>query len=380
MSWAVAIVALAAGVACALAGVFLVLRRMAMMADAISHAILPGLVGGYVLDAQLSRAETGHGEGHSAPSILLGFLGATAAGLLTVALVEALTKSRRMKEDSAIGLVFPVLFAIGVWIISRFYGNVHIDTDAVLYGELAFAPFDTLTVAGRDWGPQSFWVLAALTVLNALFLATFYKELKLSTFDAGLAATLGFMPVLMHYFLMGVVAVTTVGAFSAVGAILSVALIIVPPVTASLLTQRLAVLIGLSVLIGAVAGVGGYAVSAIWDVSPSGMIASVLGVIFGTVLMVAPKQGLVAQAIRRRRQRTQFALEMLVVHLSTHENTPQQDQESTLLHLEQELGWNTEKAAWIAARAEREGLIQNRDGGLTLTSAGHNLARTIAAR
>jgi manganese/zinc/iron transport system permease protein len=222
--------------------------------------------------------------------------------------------------------------------------------------------------------------LVALTALNALFLTVFYKELKLSTFDAGLAATLGFMPVMLHYLLMGVVAVTTVGAFSAVGAILSVALIIVPPVTASLLTQRLAVLIWLSVLIGAVAGLGGYAVSAIWDVSPSGMIATVLGVIFGFVLMVAPKQGLIAQAIRRRRQRTQFALEMLVVHLSTHENTPQQDQESTLLHLEQELGWSVDKAAWITSHAEREGLVHNRDGGLTLTPDGHKLARAISAR
>lgn len=362
----IALVAVAAGVACALAGVFLVLRRLAMMADAISHAILPGLVGGYVL----ARG----------PNLVTGFLGATAAGLLTVFLVEALTKTRKLKEDSAIGLVFPVLFAVGVLIISKFFANVHIDTDAVLYGEITFAPFDTLTIGGRDLGPQSFWILSALAVFNGLFIWAFFKELKLSTFDAGLAASLGFLPGLIHYLVMGVVAITTVGAFSAVGAILSVALIIVPPVTASLLTQRLTPMIGLSVLIGGLTGLGGYMISAIWDVSPSGMIASTLGIVFGVTLLVAPRTGLVAQAIRRKRQRTQFATEMLVVHLATHEHTPLRDVESTMLHLEQELGWDTDRAAWIVSKAQDRGLVHSRDGLLTLTDQGHTLAALLAQR
>lgn len=362
----IALVAVAAGTACALVGVFLVLRRMAMMADAISHAILPGLVGGYVL----ARG----------PNVFIGFLGATAAGLLTVVLVEALTKTRRVKQDSAIGLVFPILFALGVLVVSKYFANVHIDTDAVLYGEIAFAPFDTLTVGGRDLGPQSLWVLAALTLMNGLFIGIFYKELKLSTFDAGLAATLGFLPAVLHYSLMGLVAITTVGAFSAVGAILSVALIIVPPVTASLLTRRLPALIGLALVIGAGSALLGYAAASAWNVSISGMIATALGVVFTGVLLAAPNQGLVAQAIRRHRQRTQFATEMLVVHLATHLATPLQEQESTLLHLERELGWEPDRAARIVSKAEQQGLVISHDGSLLLTTTGQKLAGAVSAR
>ncbi|MBC8064925.1 MAG: metal ABC transporter permease, partial [Chlorobia bacterium] len=300
--------------------------------------------------------------------------------LLTVVLVEALTKSRRVKQDSAIGLVFPALFAIGVLVISKYFANVHIDTDAVLYGEIAFAPFDTFVVNGQDLGPQSLWVLSGLTVLNALFIAAFYKELKLSTFDAGLAATLGFVPAVLHYLLMALVAVTTVGAFSAVGAILSVALIIVPPVSASMLTRRLPALIGVSMAIGAGSALAGYALASYWNVSISGMIATTLGGVFGGVLLFAPTQGLIAQAIRRRQQRTQFATEMLVVHLATHEATPQQEQESTLLHLEQELGWQTDRAAQIVAKARQLGLVLYQDGALALTPSGKTLATTVAAR
>lgn len=362
----IALVAIAAGLACALAGVFLVVRRMAMMADAISHAILPGLVAGYVLA--------------NGPNVFAGILGATAAGLLTVFLVESLTKSGRVKEDSAIGLVFPILFAVGVLIVSKYFANVHIDTDAVLYGELAFAPFDTLTVAGRDLGPQSLWMLAGLFLFNGLLISLFYKELKLATFDAGLAATLGFFPVLIHYLLMGVVAITTVGAFSAVGAVLSVALIIIPPVCASLLTQRLPIMIGLSLVFGAASALGGYGLSAFWDVSPAGMIATTLGVVFGVTLLAAPRQGLLAQAIRRRNQRTQFATEMLVVHLATHENTPQQQHESTLIHLEQELGWATDRAARIVAKAQQAGYVTYHDGALSLTPTGQIKAKAIAQR
>jgi manganese/zinc/iron transport system permease protein len=362
----IGLVAMLAGTACALSGIFLVLRRMAMMADAISHSILPGLVAAYVLA--------------NGPLIGWGFAGAAVAGLFTVYLVEKLTKTRRVKEDSAIGLVFPSLFALGVFVISKYLANVHIDTDAVLYGEIAFAPFDTLIINGQSLGPQSAWILGGLTLLNSIFLAVFYKELKISTFDAGLAAALGFAPGLLHYLLMGIVAVTTVGAFSAVGAILSVALIIVPPATASLLSQRLPGQIAISILIAILCSVGGYAAAVALDVSISGMIATVLGVVFCVVIMFAPGQGLVAQSARRRRQHLQFATEMLVMHLASHVRTPDQAHENTTLHLEQELGWTAETSENLANRAQTLGLITIQDGALSLTLQGETLAKEIAER
>jgi manganese/zinc/iron transport system permease protein len=230
--------------ACALPGVFLVLRKLAMVADAISHAILPGIVVAYFL----ARG----------PNLLAGFVWATAAGVLTVGLIEALHRTGRVKEDAATGIVFPAMFALGVFLVARYFANLHVDTDAVLYGEIALAPFDTLLIGGRDLGPQSLWVMGGLTLLNLAFILLFYKELKLATFDPGLAATLGFAPVALHYGLMTLVALTTVGAFTAVGAILVVALLIVPAATAYLLTDRLPVMIGLTLLVGAVSGAVGF--------------------------------------------------------------------------------------------------------------------------
>ncbi|MCS6777270.1 MAG: metal ABC transporter permease, partial [Chthonomonadaceae bacterium] len=161
-SMVIGIVAVLATTACTLAGVFLVLRRMAMMADAISHAVLPGLVAGYAAA----------GGPHPAGA----FAGAVVAGLLTVILVELLNRSRCMKEDAAIGIVFSALFALGVFVVSQYYANVHLDTDAVLFGEIAFTPFETWQPGGRDLGPQAIWMLGGLTLLNALFLTLCYKE------------------------------------------------------------------------------------------------------------------------------------------------------------------------------------------------------------
>jgi manganese/zinc/iron transport system permease protein len=258
--------------------------------------------------------------------------------------------------------------------------NAHIDTDAVLYGEITFAPFDTLQIGGRDLGPQALWVLGGLTLFNALFLTLFYKELKLSTFDPGLAMALGFAPALIHYALMGVVAITTVGAFSAVGAILSVALIIVPPVTASLLTRRLPILMALSLAVGVAGALVGCWLATIWDVSISGMIATAQGALFGIALLAAPQQGLIAQALRRSRQRRQFAAEMLVVHLATHEGTFAQAEESAAAHLETELDWEPEAAQRIVESARRAGLVTLSAGQLTLTERGRDLARQVALR
>src|SRR5512134_2051349 len=202
-------------VACALPGAFLVLRRMAMMSDAISHTVLLGIVIAFFLTKSLTS-----------PLLLVG---AALMGVITVSLVELLNRTRLVREDAAIGLVFPAIFSIAVILISKFAGRVHLDTDAVLLGELAFAPFNRLHVFTYDLGPKAFYVMAAILIINVVFVALFYKELKLATFDAGLAATLGFSPMLIHYALTMLVSVTAVGAFDAVGSILVVALMIAPP-------------------------------------------------------------------------------------------------------------------------------------------------------
>ncbi|GIW06472.1 MAG: zinc ABC transporter permease [Dehalococcoidia bacterium] len=270
--------------ACALLGSFVLVRKMAMMTDAISHAILPGIVAAYFLA--------------KGPNLIAGFVGAAAAGLLTVAFVEALQRSRKVTKEAAIGIVFPALFALGVLITSRFFADVHLDADAVLYGSIELAAEDLLLVGDRSLGPQALWVMGGLLLVDLAFVLLLYKELKLATFDPALAASLGFPPVWLHYALMAMVSVTAVGGFTAVGAVLVVALFIVPPATAFLLTDRLPRLIALSVLLGVGGAIAGTLAAFALDTSVAGAIASVTGLIFGLALLFSPTQGLLRRAWR----------------------------------------------------------------------------------
>lgn len=355
------IIACLVAAACALPGVFLVLRRMSLMSDAISHTVLLGIVIGFFL-----VGEVGH------PLLIIT---AALSGVLTVSLVELLLRTQRVKADAAIGLVFPALFSIGVILISSQARNVHIDIDAVLLGELAFAPFNRTEVLGFDL-PQGIVVMGAILLINVAMIALFYKELKLATFDAGLAAVLGFSPALIHYLLMAMVSVTAVGAFDHVGSVLVVALMIAPPATAYLLTNSLARMLILSVVIGVASALSGYWLArAIGDVNIAGAMASMTGVFFLLALIFAPERGLLAKRLEQVRRRRRFAVEMLLVHLNTHEHTAGETQENNLAHLTEELKWQPEFAQATVRRANQQGYVEVRDGQLSLTDQGRQVAR-----
>ncbi len=355
------LIAAVVAAACALPGVFLVLRRMALMSDAISHAILLGIVLAFFVTRDIAS-----------PFLVIA---ATLTGVLTVSLVELLNRTRLVREDAAMGLVFPVLFSIGVILIARYAGNVHLDTDAVLLGELVFAPFDRFVVLGYDVGPRALYVMGGILLLNLLCIVLFYKELKLATFDAGLAAALGFAPALIHYGLMTLVSITAVGAFDAVGSILVVALMIAPPATAYLLTDRLPRMIGLSALIGVASALSGYWVAHVLDASIAGSMATLAGVLFGLAFLLAPERGLLAMTRRRARQRWVFSQTMLAIHLFNHEGTPDSAQESRLEHLHLHMRWPPAFADRVVKLAVREGLIRSAAGTLTLTERGRQLAQ-----
>ncbi len=354
------LIAIVVAVACALPGVFLVLRRMAMMSDAISHTVLLGIVIAFFIVQDLT-------------SPLLIF-GAALTGLLTVTLVELLHRTGLVKEDAAIGLVFPALFSLAVILISRYAGDVHLDVDAVLLGELAFAPFNRLVIGGRDIGPVSLYVMGGILLLNILFIMLFYKELKLATFDAGLAAALGFAPGLIHYGLMAVVSITAVGAFDAVGSILVVALMIAPPVTAYLLTDSLPRMIGLSALIGALSAIFGFCMARVLDASIAGSMATMAGIFFALAFLFAPRQGLLALARRQRSQRWTFAQTALTIHLLNHQGTPDEEEECSVEHLYEHLRWDPEFAQRVVRQSERAGFIERDNGQLLLTENGRSRA------
>ncbi len=354
------LIAIVVAVACALPGVFLVLRRMAMMSDAISHTVLLGIVLGFFIFGDLDS-----------PFLILS---AAVMGVITVSLVELLNRTKLVKQDAAIGLVFPALFSIAVILISRFARGVHLDVDAVLLGELAFAPFDRVNFLGLDL-PIALVVMSIILVINILFIFAFYKELKLATFDVGLAAALGFSPVLIHYALMGLVSVTAVGAFDAVGSILVVALMIAPAAAAYLLTDKLSHMLFLSGLIATLSAISGFWLATWLDANIAGAMATMTGVFFLLVFLLAPQRGLVAIAARRRRQKWEFAQTALAIHLLQHENTPQMATECRVDHLHYHMRWEPNFSVKIVQKAEQHGLIQRQGGDLALTNTGRIVAR-----
>ena len=355
------LIAAVTAAACGLVGAFLVLRKTALLSDAISHAILPGIVLAFFWTENLNS-----------PLLLLA---AALTGVLTVGLIEALGRTRLVKQDAAIALVFPALFSIGVVLISRYASGVHLDTDAVLLGDPAFSWIRRFEVGGRDLGPQSLWLMGTVLALVAAFVTVFYKELKISTFDAALAGALGLAPAAIHYALMTLVSVVAVGAFDVVGSILVVGLMIAPPAAAWLLTDRLPVLLGLSVGIGVVSAISGYWLARGLDVSIAGAMAVMAGVWFAVCLAFAPERGLIAQARRRARQRVAFAERMLLVHLLHHEHTPEADRECRVGHLSEHLRWERSFAARAVRAAERGGAVTRSGDRLALTAPGREAAR-----
>jgi manganese/zinc/iron transport system permease protein len=354
--WEILAIAAVTACACALPGSFLVLRQSAMLSDAVSHAVLPGIVVAFLLTGSLTS-----------PLLVLG---AAATGVLTVSLVELLRRTRLLREDAAIGLTFPILFSVGVVLVSRYAGSVHLDIDAVLLGELAFAPFRRVAFGGHDLGPEALLTMSAVLVLNVAFITVLFKELQLVTFDPALGASLGFHPSRLHYALMTLVSITAVGAFDAVGSVLVVALMVAPPAAARLLTDRLSRMLLLSALIGiGSAGLGWLAAHQL-DASIAGCMATAAGGLFAITFLVAPETGLVAQARRRAERRGHFRRTMLAIHLLHHGDSPEAEEECRLDRLHWHLRWEEATVARVVREAERAGEVQREGALLVLTPAG----------
>lgn len=282
------LIAILISIGCALPGAFLVLNKMSMMADSITHTILLGIVIGFFITQDLSS-----------PVLIVG---AALTGVATVWLTELLKGSRLLSGDSSIGIVFPFLFSIAVILISRYAGSVHLDTDSVLLGELAFAPFDRLLINGIDIGAKGIYIALSLLAINIAFIAVFFKELKLMSFDPVLGAILGFSPLILRYALMTVVSLTAVGAFQAVGSVLVIAFMIGPPATAYLLTDDLKKMLFLSGFIGTLGSILGYTGARVLDVSIAGTIAVTIGILFGLAFIFAPKRGMLSILSHRREE------------------------------------------------------------------------------
>lgn len=350
---AILLVAITVAIACALSGGFLVIRRMAMMSDAIAHSVLPGLIGAYIIA--------------KGPNLLAGFIGAAVAGIVTVWLVEALRNSGRVKEDAAIGIVFPALFALGVLIVTKFFSDVHIDVECILFGEIAYVPFDRLVISGNDWGPVALYQMLGLIALNLAFLGAFWKELKIANFDPDHARSIGFKPRALRYALMIIVAITAVGAFYAVGAILAIALIVIPAAVSLLLTRSLVAYFALAALVGSIGAAMGYAGAVSFDVSISGAMATALGLIFAIAALFAPGRGFLWARIKRSNQRRNLLKRMILAHLIRH---PMEAQFASPDAIVEAFTSSRTETLDLLTSMEKGGLTESQNGLIKVTEIG----------
>lgn len=266
-------------VACGLVGNYLILRRMALVGDAISHSVLPGIAIAFLLARE-----------RSAPVM---FAGALAAGVVTTILIELIHKKSRVKQDAAIGIAFTSLFAIGVILISMFASKIDLDQECVLYGEITFVQFQApATLFGAELGPAPVVRMGFVAAITILLILLFYKELLVSSFDPGLATSLGIHAGVVHYSLMCWLSVVVVSAFESVGAILVIAMLILPGATASLLAARLPAIQGLTLLHAAISSIAGIHLATWLDCSMAAAIVVAGSALFGGAWIFSPSQGL----------------------------------------------------------------------------------------
>lgn len=308
--------------ACSLLGPFLILRKMSMMIDSITHTILLGIVIAFFITKDLTS-----------PLLIVG---AGLVGILTVFLTELINQKTTLHEDASIGLVFPFLFSIAIIIISKFLRGVHLCIDSVLVGEVAFSVIPRIEFFGYE-GSKVIFVMAVIFLIDLIFIGVFFKELKISTFDKNLSLISGFAPAVIYYALMSLVSITTVGAFNAVGSILVISYMVVPSACAYLLTHDLKKMIVVSVFVGVLSSVLGFYCAYIYDLSIAGTIAVVNGIIFFLVFIFEPRNGIIRKIVNESRKRTEFAEVTMLLHIINHENTENEKVECNISKINEHL-------------------------------------------
>lgn len=366
-SWIV-VAGILCAVSTALLGNFLVLRKLSLLGDAITHAVLPGLAVAFFITESRS----------SWPM----FVGAVIVGVFTAVFTQWIRRFGEVDEGASMGVVFTSLFALGLVMIVQAADHVDLDPGCVLYGAIESTPFDTWVFAGQEI-PRVVLILSAVLVINLLFVVVFFKELKVTSFDPAFADNMGMPADVMHYLLMTLVAVTSVACFESVGNILVVAMLVVPPAAAYLLTDRLWVMILLSTVIAAFSAVLGH-VSAIvvpnWfgfgSTTTASMMAAAAGVIFLVVALFAPQHGVIVKSVRQRLLGWQILAEDVVAFLYRWEerNTSQSLRED---QLQEVLLANRFSLKLVLAYDQRRGLLAQTEDGYQLTAAGRTRGQAI---
>ena len=335
-------VLIATATACALLSPFLVLRKLSMVSDAISHSVLLGIVLAFFIVKDVGS-----------PLLIAG---AALFGVITVFAVEFLSGTGLVKNDDAVGIVFPMFFALAVVLITKFARNVHRDTDIVLMGEVIIAPLNRTEFLGMDL-PKAFVQMGILFIVNLLFIIIFFKELKITTFDKGFAKLAGFSSVALFYALMTLSSLTAVTAFDAVGAILVVSFLITPGAAAYLISKDLKVMIAISVGYAVINSIIGYVLSLLMNVSMSGMTAAVAGVTF-LITFLFNREGLITAIFIRLKRKSELKPELFLTHIGNHSGKKEELEELGLGSIRDHLKWKQAEVDKIAGRLIRRGLIR----------------------
>ena len=363
----------AAGVLCAVAsslvGNFLVLRRMSLLGDAISHAVLPGLAAAFLIT----------GARESLPM----FLGAAAVGVFTALATEWIRGYGKVDEGAAMGVVFTGLFALGLVMIVQAADRVDLDPGCVLYGAIELTPLDKVDVGGWQ-APRVVVILSIVLTVNLLVVIVFFKELKISAFDPALAKTLGINASAMHYLLMTLVAVTAVASFESVGNILVVAMFVVPAATAHLCTDRLPVMVALSALFAAASAVLGHLGAIVVpqligyrSTNTAGMMAVAAGLLFTLAVLFAPRYGVLMKGLRRQLLSLSILAEDVLALLFRDEerHATAGPRDGAAIRKSLHTGGLSTRAALLALR--RRGELMREPAGYALTEQGRRRAQTI---
>ncbi len=360
----VTLVAALTNVACGLMGCFLLLRRMSLMGDALAHSVLPGLVIAFIF----------------AGSLHIGYMfaGALVAGLATAFLSETLNRRGGVPADAALGVVFVSLFALGVVLIKRYTGGaVHLDFDCVFNGALDHVGIQgasNITIAGYAL-PRPLVSIVPVLGLNLAVITLFWKELKLTSFDPALGTSMGFRAGVLHYFLMGLVALTTVASFEAAGSILVVAMLIVPAATANLLTDRLRSMLWVAAGLSVLTAVVGCWLARVTMVNTAGMIAVTSGVFYGVAVLFSPRYGVVSVVVRNVGISARIVREDILAMLYRLEELATQ-QRLGARQVVQAVGGGP-LANWGLWSLLRRGRVTRSDSGLQLTDVGRQRASQL---
>ncbi|NLY09544.1 MAG: metal ABC transporter permease [Tissierellia bacterium] len=332
-------------VSCAIIGSFLVLRKLSMVSDALSHSVLLGIVVAFFVTNDVAS-----------PWLIVG---AAIFGIFTVMAIEVLSGSGMVKNDDAVGIIFPLFFSLAVILITKYARNVHIDTDMVLMGEVIMAPLAKITVAEATM-PKAFLYMGIMLLINVVFITVFYKELKVSTFDGQFATIAGFSSVALFYALMSLTSFTTVVAFDAVGAILVISFLTAPGASAYLITKDLKWTVILSGIFGAVNAILGYTLSMRYNVSMSGMTATMAGMTF-LLTFLFNKDGYITSMMRKIRNRKNYRMEILIMHIGNHMGESCEIEELGIRTLEDHLQWKHEDLLWTVERLINQGILRKNE-------------------